>query len=63
MENDIDREKIAGCDPETGYVQLNTTFPDSKTLWNEDFQPTPVANRTWGGMDIFCYLVWHGSGS
>ncbi len=58
MVNDIDREKITGYDPKTGYVQLNTTFPDSKTLWNEDFQPTPVANRTWGAWTYFA--IWFG---
>ena len=58
MNDKIDRADVTDYDPENGYVELNRLFPESKYLWNEDFQPTAFANRTWGAWTYFA--IWFG---
>ena len=58
MAQDIDRVDVTDYDSRDGYVELNKSFPESKTLWNADFQPTPFKNRTWGAWTYFA--IWFG---
>jgi NCS1 family nucleobase:cation symporter-1 len=58
MDQDIDRIDVTDYDSKDGYVELNKSFPESKTLWNSDFQPTPFKNRTWGAWTYFA--IWFG---
>ena len=58
MDKDIDRVGVTDYDNKDGYVELNKSFPESKTLWNADFQPTPFKNRTWGAWTYFA--IWFG---
>jgi len=52
------RQDIISVDPKNGYVDLKTTYPDNKYLWNQDFQPTAERNRTWGSWTFFA--IWFG---
>ena len=58
MAQGIDRVDVTDYDSRDGYVELNKSFPESKTLWNADFQPTPFKNRTWGAWTYFA--IWFG---
>ena len=58
MDKDIDRVGVTDYDNKDGYVELNKSFPESKTLWNADFQPTPFKSRTWGAWTYFA--IWFG---
>ena len=58
MDKYIDRVAVTDYDNKDGYVELNKSFPESKTLWNADFQPTPFKNRTWGAWTYFA--IWFG---
>ena len=58
MDGSINRVEVTDYDSKDGYVELNRSFPESKTLWNLDFQPTPFKNRTWGAWTYFA--IWFG---
>ena len=58
MDGSIDRVEVTDYDSKDGYVELNRSFHESKTLWNPDFQPTPFNNRTWGAWTYFA--IWFG---
>ena len=58
MDKYIDRVAVTDYDNKDGYVELNKSFPESKTLWNADFQPTPFKSRTWGAWTYFA--IWFG---
>ncbi len=58
MSDKINRGDITNYDPVNGYVELNATFPESKNLWNKDFQPTKISERTWIFTIIFSELIY-----